>query len=321
MIDVTCAIIRNDEGKILIVQRGEATDHPLKWEFPGGKLKEGETEEDCIVREISEELAMDIILVEKLPDVEHDYGFKKIRLIPFVCDTLDELPFLSEHAAYEWINPEQLENFDFSGADVSVARLYCDHFPSWEGEPRKKGSVNQGTVSGDTDFRDIIERLMNMKEAEWLAASAIDNPAIFQKLLEYTYSPEHKIAFRASWVLTKVGDLAPEIIYPHLNDIIGRLQDIDNESVLRCFLRVISLADPEQIGGKQHGILADICFTLLRSGFSAIAVKAYSMEILYKLAIIYPELRNELTETLNLIRAEGSAGIIARSRQILKKLN
>ena len=44
MIDVTCAIIRNEEYQVLIVQRGEKTDHPLKWEFPGGKVAPGETE-------------------------------------------------------------------------------------------------------------------------------------------------------------------------------------------------------------------------------------------------------------------------------------
>ena len=52
MIRVTCAIIRNDEDEVLVVQRGESTDHPLKWEFPGGKLLDEETEEDCIIREI-----------------------------------------------------------------------------------------------------------------------------------------------------------------------------------------------------------------------------------------------------------------------------
>jgi len=54
MIKVTCAIIRNEEDEILVVQRGEATDHPFKWEFPGGKVAAGETEEECIIREDSQ---------------------------------------------------------------------------------------------------------------------------------------------------------------------------------------------------------------------------------------------------------------------------
>jgi len=89
MIDVTCAVIRNEDDEVLIVQRGEFTDHPLKWEFPGGKINQGESEEDCILREIKEELSMEIVICGRLPDVIHDYGLKKIRLIPFICDSLD----------------------------------------------------------------------------------------------------------------------------------------------------------------------------------------------------------------------------------------
>ena len=76
----------------------------------------------------------------------------------------------------------------------------------------------------------------------------------------------------------------------------------------------------EKISNSQHGILADHCFNALNSGFSAIAIKAYSMEILYKLALIYPELANELSASINMLQGEGSAGIIARGRMILKKL-
>ncbi|HZY24320.1 MAG TPA: NUDIX domain-containing protein, partial [Bacteroidales bacterium] len=60
MLNVTCAVIRNEDNKILVVQRGEDSDHPFKWEFPGGKLDPEETEEECIIREIDEELSMEI---------------------------------------------------------------------------------------------------------------------------------------------------------------------------------------------------------------------------------------------------------------------
>ena len=75
-----------------------------------------------------------------------------------------------------------------------------------------------------------------------------------------------------------------------------------------------------QLGTKHHGMLAEYCFSALRSGFTAIAIKAYSMEALYKLALIYPELANEIAATINMIEGEGSAGVVARGRQILKKL-
>jgi hypothetical protein len=110
------------------------------------------------------------------------------------------------------------------------------------------------------------------------------------------------------------------MIYPFLPQIVDSLNQIDNESTLRSFLRIISFSDIGKISLRQHGLLADLCFNKLKSGFSAIAVKAYSMEILYKLVIIYPELGNELAAQINLLQADGSAGIKARGQMILRKL-
>jgi len=159
-----------------------------------------------------------------------------------------------------------------------------------------------------------------MKEAEWVATSAIENPAIFIKLFEYSHSSDKRLAFRASWTLTKVCDRFPEIIHPYLAHIVETLSKTDNESTLRSFLRIISLNDLEKINSRQHGILADFCFGTIKSGFSAIAVKAYSMEILYRLTLIYPELANELSTSIHILMEDGSAGITSRGRAILKKL-
>jgi 8-oxo-dGTP diphosphatase len=321
MINVTCAIIRNEDDKVLIVQRGETTDHPFKWEFPGGKLQDKETEEECIIREVEEELAMEIVILSRLPVVDHDYGFKHIRLIPFICDTLDELPFLSEHMAFEWIPAEELPSVDFSEADITVAKRYLAKISSENKIASKIGQKPSETLTVDEELQSLINRMMSMQEAEWMATSAIENPVIFDKLLEYSFSDDNKLAFRASWTLTKVCDRHPEMIYPHLSRLIEGLESISNESTIRSFLRIISLSDIDRIREKHHGILAEHCFSLLRSGFSAIAVKAYSMEILYKLVLKYPELRNELSATINMLQQEGSAGIIARGRQILRKLS
>ncbi len=125
MLSVTCAVIRNEENEVLIVQRGEASDHPYKWEFPGGKILEGESEDDCIIREIREELSMEIVICGRLPEVDHDYGNKHIRLIPFICDTLDELPLLSEHIDFKWVSEKDLLSFDYSEADIFVGESYA----------------------------------------------------------------------------------------------------------------------------------------------------------------------------------------------------
>jgi 8-oxo-dGTP diphosphatase len=320
MLNVTCAIIRNEDDEVLIVQRGEKTDHPFKWEFPGGKLNPEESEEECIIREVEEELSMEIVILSRLQAAEYDYGFKQIRLIPFICDTLDELPFLSEHVAYRWLPAEELSSADLSEADVTVAKRYLEKINSEKSGTGQNINKSALDSTDDGELREMVNRMMSMQEAEWIATSAIENPAIFEKLLEYSFSGDNKLAFRSSWTLTKVCDRYPEMIYPHLSTIIEALPNIENESAMRSLLRIISLSDMERISEKLHGLLADQCFSLLRSGFSAIAIKAYSMEILYRLVLKYPELRNELTATISMLQPEGSAGIVARGRQILKKL-
>lgn len=319
MIDVTCAVIRNEEDDVLVVQRGGNTDHPFRWEFPGGKLMKDETEEECVIREVKEELSMDIVICKRLSDVVHDYGIKKIRLIPFICDTLDDIPFLSEHIAYKWMNANELLAVDFSEADVFVAEQYvktlCFNVQSGGGQNDTEPQIDEAEI------REMIEKVMGMKEAEWAAASVIENPALLKKFIEFSYSADAKLAFHSSWILTKACDKTPEIIYPYLPAIIESLQGLDNESALRSFLRILSLTDPERFSPRHQGLLADTCFRLLNSGFSAIAVKAYSMEILYRLTIIHPDLATELALSIRGIMDIDSAGIVSKAKSILKKLN
>jgi hypothetical protein len=230
------------------------------------------------------------------------------------------MPFLTEHIAYKWVEEKDLMKIDFSEADVFVAQSYLD-------EKQSEGKVEipadhplDDELSVDKDLQAIVNNMMSMQEAEWIATSAIENPAIFIKLFQYSNSSDKKLAFRASWTLTKVCDRFPDLIYPYLNQIVESLNTIDNESTLRSFLRILSLTDLDKIDNRQHGLLADFCFGTLNSGFSAIAVKAYSMEILYKLSLIYPELANELSTSIRILMEDGSAGITARGSMIIRKL-
>ena len=151
MYRVTCGVIRNDNEEILVVQRGAKSDHPGKWEFPGGKVEEGESDEDCLIREIDEELGMDIIICAKLPEVYYDYGFKQIKLVPFVCDTLDEKPSLTEHKDYRWTSAQELMGIEFCEADIKVAEHYLSKYKGSSAvvEPPKPVSIEPTDYSAD----------------------------------------------------------------------------------------------------------------------------------------------------------------------------
>lgn len=119
MLDVTCAIILFDD-KILVTQRSEIMKLPLKWEFPGGKLEIDENEEDCIKREILEEINIKIELLGKLSNSIFDYGNFKINLIPFIANYSSGDIKLSEHKTYKLLKKEELLNLDWAEADLPI---------------------------------------------------------------------------------------------------------------------------------------------------------------------------------------------------------
>jgi 8-oxo-dGTP diphosphatase len=123
MIDVTCAIIEMN-GKILIAQRGLNTHLALKWEFPGGKVKENEQPETSIVREIEEELCIKVEPIVRLAESTFDYVNKSIRLIPFICRYKSGQLFLKVHNNYRWVKKEDLLPHDWCEADVPVVNSY-----------------------------------------------------------------------------------------------------------------------------------------------------------------------------------------------------
>ena len=116
MLEVCCAIILCDP-KILAVQRGLKSNHPLKWEFPGGKINPGETVDECIIREIEEELSVKIEIIKKLLPIEFDYQTKQIQLIPVVCRIISGEIRLTEHADKRWFSFDEWESIDWLGAD------------------------------------------------------------------------------------------------------------------------------------------------------------------------------------------------------------
>lgn len=321
MIRVTCAVIRNEDNEVLVVQRGEKTDHPYKWEFPGGKVNVRESDEDCIIREIEEELSLNVVIVSRMEDVFHDYGIKQILLIPFICDTLDDLPMLAEHVDFRWVAPEELLKVDFSEADIAVAANYLKSIGFGEESPSRVNAAMAVDDSSDEEFREMINSTMGTREVEWIAASALENPVIFSKLFLYSLSVDKKLAFHSSWALSKVADKSPESFTEYIPRIVDALGKLSNESAERSFLRILTLSDIGRLSSKEQGILADYCFNALRNGSSAIAIKAYSMDIIYRLALIYPELSHELAASISMLQGEGSAGIKARGRMILNRLS
>jgi 8-oxo-dGTP diphosphatase len=123
---VVAGIIVNAEGLILGVQRGKHNrDYvSLKWEFPGGKIEVGERREEALVREIREELAVDIEVSQFLLTVEHAYPDFHLTMHVFKCSLLEgEEVVLNEHVDMKWLTTEELSTLDWAAADVPVVEF------------------------------------------------------------------------------------------------------------------------------------------------------------------------------------------------------
>jgi len=120
-IEVVAAIIIH-EGKILCVQRGPAKYDYIshKWEFPGGKVETGETKMGALVREIKEELLMDVTVEVFFTTVQHTYPDFQLTMHSYLCSCESNELTLTEHSDYKWLSKNELKELDWAGADVEI---------------------------------------------------------------------------------------------------------------------------------------------------------------------------------------------------------
>ncbi|HDM76126.1 MAG TPA: (deoxy)nucleoside triphosphate pyrophosphohydrolase [Deltaproteobacteria bacterium] len=118
---VTAALICSN-NKILITQRPPDKLFPLQWEFPGGKVEPSEDPEDCLIRELKEELDVDIEVVDPFITVNHRYPEFYISLMTFWCKIKGGKIRLLEHSDYKWVELEELTSYDFVEADAILIK-------------------------------------------------------------------------------------------------------------------------------------------------------------------------------------------------------
>ncbi len=108
-------------GAFLATQRPADKHLGLYWEFPGGKVEEGESPESALRREIQEELGIELGELQPMPPVTHTYAFGSIRLLPFksICESHPQLA-LSEHVDTRWVSATDWQSLNWAPADVPV---------------------------------------------------------------------------------------------------------------------------------------------------------------------------------------------------------
>lgn len=125
-VEVVAGIILDDSDRIFCVQRGVSNKSYIskKWEFPGGKLEDGETREGALIRELKEELRIEVDPFEFVLTVDHTYPDFRLIMHSFKCRILnDKEPELTEHLQSKWLNTSDLDELDWAAADVPIVEV------------------------------------------------------------------------------------------------------------------------------------------------------------------------------------------------------
>ena len=127
MKEVSAAIIIED-GKVLLARRAKGEKLEGYWEFPGGKREENETIDECLVREIREELSLDIEVVGEFDTSDYKYPGGQIRLIGLLAEIQNGVISMTVHDLVEWIEISSVLDYQLAPADIPLAeRLKNDY--------------------------------------------------------------------------------------------------------------------------------------------------------------------------------------------------
>ena len=131
-IRVVAAVIERD-GRYLVTQRRPTAVLPLLWEFPGGKVETGETDEQALIRELQEELGVVVVVGSRCFETRHSYGAREMHLLVYRCRLVSGEPKALEVNAVEWVEEKRIGEREFLPADMPLVHglkhgLIADEF-------------------------------------------------------------------------------------------------------------------------------------------------------------------------------------------------
>lgn len=123
MINVTAAIIKDEHNRILIARRRPGKSLAGFWEFPGGKIEEGETPEESLARELKEEMNLVVRVGAFVGENLHHYEGFSIRLMAYLTEIMAGEMQLTDHDQVDWVTVEEMERYSLAPADVPLVSM------------------------------------------------------------------------------------------------------------------------------------------------------------------------------------------------------
>lgn len=168
------------------------------------------------------------------------------------------------------------------------------------------------------DLNDFLTNSALLLKKEEIGRIIGPDPLVFKELFEHSFSRKMPVCWRATWLLDYLSELHPMLAEEYIERIWQQIPQKHPDGVTRSALR---LAGRYDIPEEYQGIATDLCLEWLTLESVPVGIKAYCMEILLKIARIYPELSNEFITILEEHSPNNSAGFKARAHHIIKALN
>lgn len=164
----------------------------------------------------------------------------------------------------------------------------------------------------------LQEKNLNRTKALSIAAFATSSPKHFKELIKCFLSNEYRLAQRAAWCVSWAARKKPELIKPHIKDLVAQLGRTDvHDAVIRNSVRVLQEIE---IPRELHGDVINACFEFIETPSTPVAIKAFSMTTLFNLSKNYPEIKNELKIIIESNWDNETAAFKSRGRKVLKAL-
>ena len=169
------------------------------------------------------------------------------------------------------------------------------------------------------NIRVELESKPTKDQIKSIAAYACSHPSRFQKLMNCFFDSHHRLVLAASWVLTQAITLQPTMLEPYFPDLINHISNPNNaKHLIRNSLRILEIV---KIPESFHGAIMNACFDFVQNPKTEIAIKAYSLTIIYQLSITYPEIQDELKYLIEEQWDHETPAFKSRGRKILAQIN
>jgi hypothetical protein len=175
------------------------------------------------------------------------------------------------------------------------------------------------SMSNQDTLTDLLLPETSRRNRDLVADLIIQKPELFVDLFRIFTGNTEPVSRRAAWVIDTVSEKYPELIAPHLDEIVDLLPIFNHDALKRHSMRI--LARSPLPSGDRLGLLIKTGFDWLLSPAEAIATKVYCMEVLYRISQVEPDLKKELADSIEWRLNEESAGFKNRGQKMLKKLS